>query len=98
MRLNLTIRADQLIECFRRNTLILFLINTVREKFGHKIDMEHTNTMVFENRFGTVKKLYVNSSQLFRPELQGLFSKAEMVRKLIREDWIFDQMHWEEES
>lgn len=38
--------------------------------------------MIFQNRFNDQKRLNFSRDNLFKPELQGLFSKADMVSQI----------------
>lgn len=74
----LSFRADQMVESFRRNSLVLYLREVCRKK-GNKIKVLKTDSISFVNRHRKKKDLNLQVDEMFRPEFQEALTLADMV-------------------
>ena len=68
--------ADQVIESYRRDKLLLFLVQKA-DKLNYKIKIDHRTKFSTQNRFNNI--IYVNTDVHFRPECQKLFNFCKKV-------------------
>lgn len=68
--------VDQILECYRREKLLLFLVQNA-QKLNHFIKIDSKERISTHNRFNKLKS--INTNLHFKPECQKLFNRCRKI-------------------